>query len=100
MLQQSGPTVAETLGQTQQIMFSANIGHARTLVLQKKPAQVDAYGANLHDAKTTADAPGGKLRPLPDNFLMVAQFVVTSKGEDKKWLASTVLSPMCVPTGS
>ena len=90
-----GLTVAAVRGQTQQIVLSANIKQARMLVLEKKPNQAelegmfesrqfDVYGANRHDAETTAAASGGKLRALPDNFLVVEQAIVTSKGETKK----------------
>ena len=90
-----GLTVAAVRGQTQQIVLSANIKQARMLVLEKKPNQAeletmfdshqfDVYGANRHDAETTATTSGGKLRALPDNFLVVEQAIVTNKGEAKK----------------
>jgi polar amino acid transport system substrate-binding protein len=91
----AGLNVAAVRGQTQQIVLGANIKQARMVVLEKKPGQaeletmlgskqVDAYGANRHDAETVAAASGGKLRALPDNFLVVEQAIVTSKGQDAK----------------
>ena len=47
-------------------------------------SQFDVYGANRHEAETTATASGGKLRALSDNFLVVEQAIVTSKGAAKK----------------
>lgn len=90
-----GTTVAAVRGQTQQIVLSQNMKQAKVLVLEKKPNQaeleamlgekrIDAYGANRHDAVTVAADSGGKLRALPDNFLVVEQAIVTSRGENAK----------------
>jgi polar amino acid transport system substrate-binding protein len=92
---QPGVTIAAVRGQTQQIVLSATIKQGKVLVLEKKPGQaeleallggrqVDAYGANRQDAEQIAAASSGKLRALPDNFLVVEQAIVTAKGESAK----------------
>jgi polar amino acid transport system substrate-binding protein len=92
---QPGLTVAAVRGQTQQIVLSATIKQGKMLVLDKKPGQaelenllggrqIDAYGANRQDAEQIAAASSGKLRALPDNFLVVEQAIVTAKGESAK----------------
>jgi len=91
----AGLNVAAVRGQTQQIVLSAMMKQAHVMVLEKKPnqaeleamlgsKQIDAYGANRHDAETVAEASSGKLRALPDNFLVVEQAIVTSKGQAAK----------------
>jgi polar amino acid transport system substrate-binding protein len=91
----AGLNVAAVRGQTQQIVLGATLKQARMVVLEKKPGQaeletllgskqIDAYGANRHDAETVAAASAGKLRALPDNFLVVEQAIVTSKGQGAK----------------
>lgn len=92
---QPGFTVAAVRGQTQQQALSANLKLAKVLALEKKPSQgelremlgsnqIVAYGANRADAEEIAGASGGSLRALPDNFLVVEQAIVTSKGDAAK----------------
>jgi polar amino acid transport system substrate-binding protein len=90
-----GLNVAAVRGQTQQIVLSASLKHAQMIILEKKPGQadiesllsskqIDAYGANRHDAETVAAASNGQLRALQDNFLVVEQAIVTSKNQPAK----------------
>ncbi len=92
---QPGVTVAAVRGQTQQIVLSATIKQGKMLVLDKKPGQaelealqegkqIDANRPNRHDAEQVAAASAGKLRALPDNFLVVEQAIVTTKGDAAK----------------
>lgn len=92
---QAGTTVAAVRGQTQQIVLSSMLKQAKVMVLEKKPnqaeldsmlggRQIDAYGANRADAEQIAADSAGRLRALPDNFLVVEQAIVTAKGEKAK----------------
>jgi polar amino acid transport system substrate-binding protein len=91
----AGVKVAAVRGQTQQIVLSETVRNASMTVLEKKPSQqeleallgsgqVDVYGANRHDAEQVAAQSGGKLKALPDNFLVVEQAIVTPRGESPK----------------
>jgi polar amino acid transport system substrate-binding protein len=91
----AGQTVAAVRGQTQYPALNAMVKQARMLALEKKPGQaelealldsrqIDAYGANRHDTVQVAAASGGKLRALPDSFLIVEQAIVTPKGQPRR----------------
>ncbi len=91
----AGVKVAAVRGQTQQIVLSETVRNASMTVLEKKPSQqeleallgsgqVDVYGANRHDAEQVAAQSAGKLKALPDNFLVVEQAIVTPHGESPK----------------
>jgi len=86
----AGMRIAAVRGQTQELFLSANIKNATMKIFDTMPAQpelerllqsgeVQAFGVNRQRAEDAAAASGGKLRAIPDNFLIVEQAVVIDK---------------------
>jgi polar amino acid transport system substrate-binding protein len=91
----SGITVAAIKGQSQQLFVSRALKNATVRVLDTMPPQpelesillgkgVDAFAINRQRGLDAQAASGGKLRPLPDNFLDVDQCFVVEKGATAK----------------
>jgi polar amino acid transport system substrate-binding protein len=91
----SGITVAAIKGQSQQLFVSRTLKQATIRVLDTMPPQmelesmllgktVDAFAINRQRGLDAQAASGGKLRPLPDNFLDVDQCFVVDKGASAK----------------
>jgi polar amino acid transport system substrate-binding protein len=87
----AGVTVAAIKGQSQQLFVSRHLKSAKVQVLDTMPPQselesiligrtVDAFAINRQRGLDAQAASGGKLRPLPDNFLDVDQCFVVEKG--------------------
>jgi polar amino acid transport system substrate-binding protein len=91
----AGVTVAAIKGQSQQLFVSRTLKNATIRVLDTMPPQaelesillgrsVDAFAINRQRGLDAQAASGGKLRPLPDNFLDVDQCFVVEKGAAAK----------------
>jgi polar amino acid transport system substrate-binding protein len=91
----AGITVAAIKGQSQQLFVSRTLKNATVRVLDTMPQQaelesillgksVDAFAINRQRGLDAQAASGGKLRPLPDNFLDVDQCFVVEKGASAK----------------
>jgi polar amino acid transport system substrate-binding protein len=91
----AGITVAAITGQSQQLFVSRTLKQATIRVLDTMPPQtelesillgksVDAFAINRQRGLDAQSASGGKLRPLPDNFLDVDQCFVVEKGATAK----------------
>ena len=91
----TGVTVAAIKGQSQQLFVSRTLKQATIRVLDTMPPQmelesmllgktVDAFAINRQRGLDAQAASGGKLRPLPDNFLDVDQCFVVDKGASAK----------------
>ena len=91
----AGITVAAIKGQSQQLFVSRTLKSATVRVLDTMPPQpelesillgkgVDAFAINRQRGLDAQAASGGKLRPLPDNFLDVDQCFVVEKGATAK----------------
>jgi polar amino acid transport system substrate-binding protein len=91
----AGLKIGAVRGQTQELFLSANVKNAKMRVFDTMPPQkelerlfaageVDAFGVNQARADEAAAASGGKLRATPDNFLVVEQALVVSKGDAAK----------------
>ncbi len=89
----AGVTVAAIKGQSQQLFVSRTSKQATIRVLDTMPPQaelesillgksVDAFAINRQRGLDAQAASGGKLRPLPDNFMDVDQCFVVEKGGD------------------
>ena len=91
----AGVTVAAIKGQSQQLFVSRTLKQATIRVLGTMPPQaelesmllgksVDAFAINRQRGLDAQAASGGKLRPLPDNFMDVDQCFVVEKGATAK----------------
>jgi polar amino acid transport system substrate-binding protein len=91
----AGITVAAIKGQSQQLFVSRSLKNATIRVLEAMPPQaelesillgksVDAFAINRQRGLDAQAASGGKLRPLPDNFMDVEQCFVVEKGAAAK----------------
>jgi polar amino acid transport system substrate-binding protein len=91
----AGVTVAAIKGQSQQLFVSRTLKQATIRVLDTMPPQaelesillgrsVDAFAINRQRGLDAQAASGGKLRPLPDNFMNVDQCFVVEKGAAAK----------------
>jgi len=91
----AGVTVAAIKGQSQQLFVSRTLKQATIRVLDTMPPQselesvllgkgVDAFAINRQRGLDAQAASGGRLRPLPDNFLDVDQCFVVDKGAGAK----------------
>ena len=91
----TGVTVAAIKGQSQQLFVSRSLKQATIRVLDTMPPQaelesillgkgVDAFAINRQRGLDAQAASGGKLRPLPDNFMDVDQCFVVEKGAAAK----------------
>jgi hypothetical protein len=87
--------VAAITGKSQQLFVSRTLKQATIRVLDTMPPQtelesillgksVDAFAINRQRGLDAQSASGGKLRPLPDNFLDVDQCFVVEKGATAK----------------
>jgi polar amino acid transport system substrate-binding protein len=91
----TGITVAAIKGQSQQLFVSRTLKQATIRVLDTMPPQaelealllgksVDAFAINRQRGLDAQAASGGRLRPLPDNFMDVDQCFVVEKGNTAK----------------
>jgi polar amino acid transport system substrate-binding protein len=91
----AGVRIGAVRGQTQELFLSANVKNGSVHVFQTMPDQadleklllggeLDAFGVNRQRAEDAAAASTGKLRALPDNFLIVEQAIVVNKGDAAK----------------
>jgi polar amino acid transport system substrate-binding protein len=91
----AGITVAAIKGQSQQLFVSRTLKQATIRVLDTMPPQaelealllgkrVDAFAINRQRGLDAQAASGGRLRPLPDNFMDVDQCFVVEKGNAAK----------------
>ena len=91
----AGITVAAIRGQSQQLFVSRTLKQATIRVLDTMPPQaelealllgksVDAFAINRQRGLDAQAASGGRLRPLPDNFMDVDQCFVVEKGNTAK----------------
>jgi polar amino acid transport system substrate-binding protein len=91
----AGITVAAIKGQSQQLFVSRTLKNATIRVLDTMPPQaelesillgqgIDAFAINRQRGLDAQAASGGRLRPLPDNFMDVEQCFVVAKGAAAK----------------
>jgi polar amino acid transport system substrate-binding protein len=91
----AGVRIGAVRGQTQELFLSANVKNGAVRVFQTMPGQadleklllggeLDAFGVNRQRAEEAAAASAGKLRAMPDNFLVVEQAIVVNKGDAAK----------------
>jgi polar amino acid transport system substrate-binding protein len=94
-LDREGMRIAAVRGQTQELFLSANVKNARVRVFETMPSQaelekllttgeVNAFGVNRQRAEDAETSSSGKVRALPDNFLVVEQAVVVRKNDRAK----------------